>query len=117
MSILQRDHDGLVETVLHWDEHTQTLHVERTQDVEPLLDRNMALRAAGWDGFNNDRSLQAIAEVPITVLEQWHKEGVNYLDPDHNAEVMKRLRDPALSKLRLDTPSANRGHIIVLGER
>lgn len=116
MGVIQRDRDGIIETVLHWDEHTETLHVERTQDVEPMLDRIKAMRAAGFDGYNHDRSVRAIAEVPVAILEQWRKDGVDVMNPDHNKEVMKRLNDPALRDLRLDTNTAHSG-IIIKGDR
>lgn len=114
--VIQRDRVGIIDTVLHWDEHTEELHVERTQDVEPLLDRNKAIQAQRWDGYNDARDMQAIAELPIAILEQWHKEGVSILDPNHDKEIRKRLRDPALSGFRLDTPVAHSG-IIILGAK
>lgn len=113
MSLIQVDNDGLITTRLHWDEHTGEAHVERTQDVEPVLERAKALRASGWDGYNADRSMQATHELPIAILEQWMSEGVNPMDPTHDAECRRRLADPALAGFRLTTASANTGLVIV----
>lgn len=116
MSTLQKDFDGIMATEYLWDEHTESLHVNRTQDVEPVLDRVKAMRNSGFDGFNAERDMCAVAELPVAILEQWFAEGVDFLNPDHEAEVMKRLRDPALSGFRLDTKSAH-GGIIIKGTR
>jgi hypothetical protein len=115
MSLIQRDHAGLVQTDLYWDEHTEEMHVARVQDVEPVLERNKAIRAAGWDGYNGDRSMRAVAEIPVTIVEQWQREGVEWWNQDHNAELQKRIADPALSGFRIATPAANAGRIIVKG--
>lgn len=117
MSLIQRDKDGLVQTDLYWDEHSGELHVARVQDVEPVLERNKALRARGWDGYNADRSFRAIAEIPVTVAEQWAREGVQWWNQDHDAELQKRIADPALSGFRIGNPTAHGGHIIVKGGR
>lgn len=117
MSLLQVDNFGLVTTCLHWDEHDETLHVERTQDVEPLLDGLKRAKAHGWDGFNADRSMQATHELPITVLEQWQREGVEWWNRDHDAELRRRCNDPALAGFRIATPNASGGRIIVTGAR
>lgn len=115
--LIQVDNDGVITTRLHWDEHTESIHVERTQDVEPLLERNKALKAAGWDGFNDDRTLQATHEIPLTVLEQLGKEGLEWWNPAHDAEIRRRINDPALNGFRIGTPSANPGRIIVKGTK
>jgi hypothetical protein len=118
MSVIQRDNLGIVPTVFHFDEHTGELHVERRQDdVEPLLDAVKRAQAQHWDGFNADRSLQLIAEIPVTVAEQWAKEGVDIYNPDHNAECMKRLNDPALRGFRFDKGANVGSGIIIKGER
>lgn len=114
--VLQRDQFGALDTVYHWDEHTEELHVERLQDVESVIEYAASARKHG-DGYNADRSLRAVAEVPLVVLEQLQREGVNYLDPNCDKELMRRLRDPALSKFRLDTQAASGGLIIVKGAR
>lgn len=117
MSKIQSDQAGIVTTNYHWDEHTQDFHVERVQDVEPLLERNKALQAAHWDGFNQSRDGQLLAEIPVAIAEQWLKEGVDIFNPDHEPEVRKRLNDPALRGFRMDTGAGPFDGIIIKGPR
>ena len=117
MSTLQKDLSGDIINAYRWDEHTQELHVERIQDVEPVLERIKRAKAHGADGYNADRTMRAIAEIPVVVAEQWKKEGVDITNPDHDGEVRKRLNDPALSGFRMDRRDANAGKIIVKGVR
>ena len=114
MGLIQRKADALgLVTDLHWDEHTQELHVERVQDVEPVLERIKRQKAEGFDGYNEDRSMRAIAEIPVTIAEQWAKEGVDIFNPDHSKECERRLNDPALRGFRIGDPVTNAGIIIV----
>jgi hypothetical protein len=118
MAEIQRDGAGIVETRYHWDEHTGELHVERVQDVEPLIDGIKRAKAHGYDGFGHGREGQVIAEIPIAIVEQWAKEGVQWWNKDHDAEIRKRINDPALSAFRYDaTHSGNTANIIVKGKR
>ena len=111
------DTSGLVPTIYHYDEHDDSLHVERWQDVEPLLEKVKRLRAHGFDGYNGDRSMRAFAEIPIAILEQWKKEGVDFMNPDHWNEVRKRLMDPALRGFRLDLEGGLHNGVVVKGAR
>ena len=117
MGLIQRDALGGIVTDLLWDEHTEELHVYRVQDVEPLLDRNKAIKAAGWDGYSNDRTFKAVAEIPATIAEQWAREGIEWWNPEHNKALMAKLADPALDGFRIGTKSAHVGHIIVTGTK
>lgn len=115
--VIQRDFGGIVPTLYHWDEHTEELHVQRTQDVEPLLEKIKRLRSHGFDGYTEDRSARAISEIPVTILEQWQKEGLDFMDPNHHAEILKRLKSPDLLGFRLDLEGGMRRGIIVKGDR
>jgi hypothetical protein len=118
MAEIQRDQAGIVPTVYHWDEHTEELHVERIQDVEPLIEGIKAAKLHGYDGFQQDRAGQVIAEIPVTIVEQWAKEGVQWWNKDHDAEIRRRLNDPALAAFRYDNShSGNTPNIIVKGKR
>ncbi len=64
------DHTGAVISTFHYDESTQTVAIEHTQDVEPVLETNKQAQAAdGWDpkraGFYH------VASVPFAVLYRW----------------------------------------------
>lgn len=115
--VIQKDFVGALETVYHWDEHTQEIHVERCYDAEPLLEKIKRLRSLGFSGHNSDRSMRALSEVPLTLLEQWRAEGVDFLNPDHSAEIERRLRSPDLSGFRLDLEGSMQNGILVTGKR
>jgi hypothetical protein len=117
VSLIQVDGDGIITTRLHWDEHDESLHVERVQDVEPVLEMVKAMRTHGFDGYNADRSMQATHVLPITVLEQWQREGVEWWNRDHDGELRRRANDPALNGFRIEQKQANGGRIIVTGVR
>lgn len=117
MGEIQRDFSGIVETVYHWDEITQELHVERVQDAEPVLETIKAKIAHGDDGWNATRDGKIIAEIPLVIAEQWMKEGVEWWNKDHDAEIRKRINDPALAAFRYDSHSGNTPNIIVKGKR
>lgn len=116
MGLINREVAGQTLVNTYYDAHTDQTHVERWQDVEPLLDKMKALRARRWDGYNADRSMKAIAEVPISLLEHWfHVDGISIANPDHDAEILKRLNDPVLRDFRYDTTTAGGGRIILSG--
>ena len=117
MSLIQTDLLGIAQTNVYFDEHTGECHVERVQDAEPLLDKVKALRGAGWDGYNDDRSMRAVGEFPVTIFEQMMKEGIDVFSPSSNAEVMRRLNDPALAGFRTDQRFGPGSSIIVKGAR
>jgi hypothetical protein len=72
---------------------------KRTQDVQPILDANGRI-ANHSDGYSASRDLQHVASIPMIVIEQWMKEGVDVFNPEHEAAVMKRLNDGGWAKLR-----------------
>lgn len=111
------DTQGIVPTIYHYDEHDDALHVERWMDAEPTLEKIKRLRSLGFDGYNSDRSMRAFAEIPITIIEQWKKEGVDILNQDHWPEVRRRLMSPDLAGFRLDLEGGMRNGIIVKGVR
>lgn len=90
--IIQTDVGGIVPTIYHWDEHADTIHVERQFDAEPLIELHKSMQAHGADGWNADRSGVAIADVPITLLEECRKEGWDPLLPDNNARFLQLLQ-------------------------
>ena len=78
-----------------------------------LYGYGFAVFTLGSDGCAVDRSLRAIAEIPITIAEQWAKEGVDIFNPDHSKECERRLNDPALRGFRIGDPVMNAGIIVV----
>lgn len=116
MSLIDSQRAGGTLVNIYHDEHTDETHVERWQDAEPLLDKMKALRARRWDGYNPDRSMQALAEIPAALLEHWLQvDGLQWWNQDHSAAILRKLNDPALRDLRYDTKTAHGGHIIIAG--
>jgi hypothetical protein len=70
------------------------LVVCRTQDTTGYLDQNKAeMNAApSWRPYasaRKDRPLRKVASIPMIVIEQWMREGVNIFDP--SPEMQKKI--------------------------
>lgn len=83
----------------HIDHAGKALVEERTQDVAPVLDANKRLFNDG-DGYSPSRDMRRVASIPLIVVEQWLKEGVDVFNPDHSKEVRRRLNLPEWRHLR-----------------
>lgn len=80
------------------------LEVKRTQDVEPYLEANKRdrLETPSWQPFSG-RDMYRVASIPLIVVEQWIKEGINLFDSSDKPKVMARLNSPEYSYLRTMT--------------
>jgi len=70
------------------------LVVQRTQDTTAYLEQNKAERNAApdWRPYasgRKDKALRKVASIPMIVVEQWMKEGINILDP--SPEMQKKV--------------------------
>lgn len=88
----------------HWDAEDAWIQDGKlihkvTQDVEPILERNKALRNDG-DGYSPSRELRRVASIPMAVIYQWMQEGVDYRDPNCWPEIKRRLNSPDWAHLR-----------------
>lgn len=90
---------GPLVTRWQYDECDATGYVVRSQDVEPYLEANKTLYTAD-DGYSPSRELRRVASIPLIIIEQWMKEGVNIFDNNCQAEIKRRLNDPANLFLR-----------------
>ncbi len=68
--------------------------VKRTQDATPYIEQNKRelAEAPSWNPYGSgrkDQSLRKVASIPLIVVEQWMKEGVNILDP--SPEMQKKV--------------------------
>ena len=70
----------------------------RSQDVEPYLERNKRER----NNFEAVREapMRKVADIPLAVVEQWFKEGVNIFDRNCAKEVQRRLNSSEWAYLR-----------------
>lgn len=90
----------MIETKLHYTDKNQ-LTVERTQDVEPILEANkQAYNSRSDHRQYAGKDMAHVARVPMVVIEQWMKEGINAFDPDHEAAIMRKLNSPEYRYLR-----------------
>ena len=85
--------DEPVKSFFHYDEMSDTATIRRVQDVEPVLDRNKALYTHN-DGYSPSRDIRRVASIPLVVVEQWMKEGIDIFDPNCREAVKKKLNDP-----------------------
>lgn len=86
-------------------------HVERSQDVEDIIERNKALQTmeqrSDWG--------KHVASIPNIFLEKWINEehargnvGIRLFSPEMDALVARKLKDPDWRWLRTDSP----GHVL-----
>ncbi len=97
MRDIERDDKlGIVtETVLDGDD----MHVLRHQDCEAIIENNKRLYGFN-NGYSPSRDLKRVASIPLTVVEQWMKEGVNIFDKNCAEAIRRKLNDPQYLYLR-----------------
>ena len=92
-----------IKTVYKGDEVTGNLEQHFSQDVEPILKANK-IKRNNFDGYNKDKSVKSIAEIPIVVLYQWLQEGDQFLfsmpPAEQHTYLRKKLNDPKWAYLK-----------------
>ena len=81
-----------------WEDDGKVI-IRKTQDVEPILERNKRLLTAD-DGYSPSREFRRAASIPLVIVEQWLREGVDIFDPNCNEAVKRKLNDPQFAHLR-----------------
>jgi|DEB3_MinimDraft_2_1074329.scaffolds.fasta_scaffold00127_4 hypothetical protein len=90
------DENGILEeTFLDGDD----MHIRRSQDVEAILDENKRLASLN-DGYSPSRDMRRVASIPMTVIEQWMKEGINIFDRNCAEAIRRKLNSPEWRYLR-----------------
>ena len=81
--------------------------VLRWQQVDAILDlikreRNEVTTWRPYGSGRRDVSRRHVAEIPLAVVEQWFKEGINIFGPDRDMQkaFRKKLNDPDYAYLR-----------------
>lgn len=91
---------ALVATRQHYDESTDSLVIQRTQDAEPALEFAQAMRCAHpRNGYSEDRAIRHVGEVPMVLVEDWINRGLIQGIND-NAGIRKMLESSDYSRLR-----------------
>lgn len=78
----------------HYDESEDKLHVERVQDVEPILEANK--RAYNDAGSFKSETFNHKARIPVLIWEAWlQAKGISYQEASVDEKILKRfLNDP-----------------------
>lgn len=106
MKVINREVDPLtgITTTTHYDPDSDTMVVDREQDVEPLLDANKrqyndAPDIGRWKG-----EIIEVAKIDPITIEKWLREdpplNIYKSDPDTRAELRRRLNSPEYRYLR-----------------
>jgi len=68
------------------------LITKASQDIESILEHNKTQRNDNpTNGYTEDKSMQRVASIPLVVVEQWFKEGLNVFDKRQINKVLKKL--------------------------
>lgn len=94
-------HFDVIENVTY-DSSEDKLHVERIQDVEPILEANKRDFNATPETGRYKKPMVLAARIPLIVVEQWLKMGVNIFDPspETKKKVRQLLNSPEWSYLK-----------------
>ena len=68
------------------------LIMEHKQDVAPILENNK-LRRLNTDGYSPTGDTRFVGSIPMVVVEEWMKEGINIFDPNDTPKIIQRLND------------------------
>jgi hypothetical protein len=95
------EENGII-TQYHYDADGDRLTLNRVQDVEPILKFNKMLQ--NDKSLTRGKDLRRVAKIPMVVIEQWMKEGINIFsnEPEMKKKVKARLNDPNYQFLRTD---------------
>lgn len=83
---------GGVTTLAAGCEHTGKIRVVRVQDVEDILSWNETTRNSGG-GYSKDGSMQHLARLPVVLVEEWLKQGINVFDKNDEKKVFQKIEE------------------------
>jgi len=97
------DHDPLTGMVQKFD-HTEVdgkTFIRTEQDVTGILERNIKLQhEEGYKKQGIKEEFQHVASIPLVVIHQWMKEGIDIHNNDHWPKIRQKLMDPDWRHLR-----------------
>lgn len=94
------DQISQIKEVLSVDESTGKVLVERTQDIEPILDYNKSMRNHELTGRHKSEVMNHVARIPLLIIEKWKNDGIIDWFNSTDAERRKVLNDPANAMFR-----------------
>lgn len=84
----------------HYDQTTGQTTIDSFQDVNPVIEANQREYLSGHDGYSADRSWQKVASIPLIVVEELYKKGINIFNRDHWPKVAGMLDSSEWQKFR-----------------
>jgi hypothetical protein len=92
---------GDAANAMEYSESDDKLVIHTSQDVEPLLERNVAFQNSGLDGYTPSRDMQQVASIPAVWLDYIYKHhGIKWWDEEDTPRLMALLDDPAFKDFR-----------------
>lgn len=91
-----------IKTNFKYDHDTDSMVVNRVQDVQPLLELNKKeLNGDSMYGPAVNKGMRKVASIPLVIIEKWKRElGVDVFNKDHMPRVKQILNDPEYKWLR-----------------
>jgi hypothetical protein len=83
-------HNGLVETN-DFDEMSGLLTVQKSEDVQPLLDRNAEIRNTRGADAGIKAGMALYASIPMTVQYELLKKGISVLNKHHRKRLLDEI--------------------------
>lgn len=77
--------------------------LHQVQDVEEIKRINELTRLANGSGtssFWKGRHYVKIASIPLVLIDQWHRQGINFYDPNDWPKIKAMLNDRDYEALR-----------------
>tara|TARA_R100001530_G_scaffold129017_1_gene99041 strand:+ start:15 stop:341 length:327 start_codon:yes stop_codon:yes gene_type:complete len=69
------ENTGITKTILHSDDSEGKIHIETTQDIQPVLEENKIRRNLG-EFHNKKKDWYHAASIPLVVVQQLVKKGI-----------------------------------------
>lgn len=76
-----------------FDASGNKLHRVRIQNVEPLIGEIRAAKNENPNGFTKDRTMRRIGEVPMILVAEMMKQGINPLQKGNEKAVLRFLNE------------------------
>lgn len=95
----KRRSNSEVRTDFHYDTADDKFFINRSQDVENILKQNNEMRLAD-DGYTKERDMKRAARIPMVVVEELMKRGINVFDANHGEALLQALDEPKYSKFK-----------------
>lgn len=91
-----------IDAFYEYDDLAKKINITYSSDVETTIKRNKVLRQCKSRGWNKDKTMQYVGEIPLLIYHEWIREaGVSLTDRKACAEVVrKKLNDPFNAYMR-----------------